>query len=86
MHAALALGVEPRRISAIAAGAALPPGVRSTGARDAGPDAMGTLMDALRAGRLHVPVAVTFPLERIRDAVTAQAARHVHGKIVVTTG
>ncbi len=86
VHAALALGVEPRRISAIAAGSALPPGVRSTGARDAGPDAMGTLMDALRAGRLYVPVAVTFPLERIRDAVTAQAARHVHGKIVVTTG
>jgi hypothetical protein len=31
-----------------------------------------------------VPIAATFPIERIRDAVTLQAGRHVHGKIVIT--
>ena len=31
-----------------------------------------------------VPIAATFPIERIRDAVELQAGRHVHGKIVIT--
>jgi hypothetical protein len=31
-----------------------------------------------------VPIAATFPVEQIRDAVTLQAGRHVHGKIVIT--
>jgi hypothetical protein len=31
-----------------------------------------------------VPIAAVFPIEQIRDAVTMQAGRHVHGKIVVT--
>jgi hypothetical protein len=30
-----------------------------------------------------VPIAA-FPIEQIRDAVTLQAGRHVHGKIVIT--
>jgi hypothetical protein len=31
-----------------------------------------------------VPIAVTFPIERTRDAVTLQAGRCVHDKIVIT--
>jgi hypothetical protein len=31
-----------------------------------------------------VPIAATFPLEQIHEAVTLQAGRHVHGKIVIT--
>ena len=31
-----------------------------------------------------MPVAAVFPVEQIRDAVTLQAGRHVHGKVVVT--
>jgi hypothetical protein len=30
-----------------------------------------------------VPIAASFPVEKIRDAVELQAARHVHGKVVI---
>ena len=39
---------------------------------------------AILTGQITVPIAATFPIERIRDAVTLQAERHAHGKIVVT--
>ena len=80
---ALALGVPRERISTIAARPNPPGGVRATGAIDAGPDAMERITDAILAGKLTVPIAATFPIEQIRDAVTLQAGRHVHGKIVV---
>jgi NADPH:quinone reductase-like Zn-dependent oxidoreductase len=82
-EAALALGVAPERIATVAAGAALP-GVRATGAIDAAPDALQRITDAIVAGQLTVPIAARFPVEQIRDAVTLQAGRHVHGKVVVT--
>ncbi|MEV0404075.1 NADP-dependent oxidoreductase [Actinoallomurus sp. NPDC050550] len=81
---ALALGVPPERISTIAVGPNPPGGVRATGGIDAGPDAMERITDAILAGKLTVPIAATFPIEQIRDAVTLQSGRHVHGKIVVT--
>jgi NADPH:quinone reductase-like Zn-dependent oxidoreductase len=83
-EAALALGVPPQRISTIAAGPNPPGGVRPTGGIDAGPDALRRITDAILAGQITVPIAATFPVERVRDAVTLQAGRHVHGKIVVT--
>ena len=83
-EAALALGVPPERISTIAAGPNPPGGVRPTGGTDAGPDAMERITDAIVAGEITVPIAATFPIEQIRDAVTLQAGRHVHGKVVVT--
>jgi hypothetical protein len=36
------------------------------------------------AGTITVPIAAVFPIEQVRAAVTLQAGRHVHGKIVVT--
>jgi NADPH:quinone reductase-like Zn-dependent oxidoreductase len=81
---ALALGVPPARISTIAAGPNPPGGVRATGGSEAGPADMKRITDAILTGRLAVPIAATFPLERIRDAVALQAGRHVHGKIVIT--
>jgi len=30
-----------------------------------------------------VPIAATFPVEDIRAAVELQAARHVHGKVMI---
>jgi NADPH:quinone reductase-like Zn-dependent oxidoreductase len=81
---ALALGVPPERISTIAAGPNPPGGVRPTGGFDARPDALDRVTAALLAGEMTVPIAATFPLEKIRDAVALQAGRHVHGKIVVT--
>ncbi|MFE9575418.1 NADP-dependent oxidoreductase [Nocardia sp. NPDC006044] len=83
-EAALALGVPPERISTVAAGPNPPGGVRATGGFDARPDAMAHICDAILAGTLVVPVAATFPIEQIRDAVIQQAGRHVHGKIVIT--
>jgi NADPH:quinone reductase-like Zn-dependent oxidoreductase len=83
-EAALALGVAPERISTVAAGPNPPGGVRATGGIDAAPDALEQITDAIGAGKLTVPIAAAFPVEKIRDAVTMQAGRHVHGKIVVT--
>jgi NADPH:quinone reductase-like Zn-dependent oxidoreductase len=83
-EAALALGVPPGRISTIAAGPNPPGGVRPTGGIDARPDALQRITDAILAGTITVPIAAAFPVEKIRDAVTLQAGRHVHGKIVVT--
>jgi NADPH:quinone reductase-like Zn-dependent oxidoreductase len=83
-EAALALGVPPERIATIAAGPHPPGGVRATGGADAEPGALAKIAGAVVAGELTVPVAAVFPVERIRDAVALQAARHVHGKVVVT--
>jgi len=83
-EAALALGVPPERVSTVAAGPNPPGGARATGGADAGPDTPKRLTDAILAGQLTVPVVATFPIEKIRDAVTLQAGRHVHGKVVVT--
>lgn len=84
VEAALALGVAPERISTIAAGPNPPAGVRATGGFDAAPDALPRLTDAILAGTLTVPIAARFPIDQIRDAVSLQADRHVHGKVVVT--
>jgi NADPH:quinone reductase-like Zn-dependent oxidoreductase len=81
---ALALGVPPERISTVAAGPNPPGGVRPTGGTNAGPDAMKRITDAILAGTITVPIAAVFPVDQIRDAVTMQASRHAHGKIVVT--
>jgi NADPH:quinone reductase-like Zn-dependent oxidoreductase len=81
---ALELGVPPERISVIAAVPTRPGGVRPAGAADAGPDALQRITGAILAGKLTVPIDGVFPIEQIRGAVTLQAARHVHGKIVVT--
>ena len=83
-EAALALGVKPERISTIAAAGNAPGGVRETGGFDAEPGSLERIAKAIAAGDVTVPIAATFPVERIRDAVELQAGRHVHGKVVVT--
>ncbi|MGW5714824.1 NADP-dependent oxidoreductase [Amycolatopsis sp. NPDC003865] len=82
--AALSLGVPPSRISTVAAGPNPPGGVRATGGIDAGPAELKRLTDAIATGEIVVPIAATFPLERVREAVELQAGRHVHGKVVLT--
>lgn len=83
VEAALALAVPPERISAIAAGPNPPGGVRATGGIDARPGALERITDAILANKITVPIAACFPIDQIRDAVTLQAGRHVHGKIVI---
>ncbi|MEU0507993.1 MULTISPECIES: NADP-dependent oxidoreductase [Amycolatopsis] len=80
---ALALGVPPARISTIAADGRLP-GVHATGAFAADPAALERIADLVAAEAVTVPIAASFPLDRIREAVALQAGGHVHGKIVVT--
>jgi NADPH:quinone reductase-like Zn-dependent oxidoreductase len=84
VEAALALGVTPARISTIVGRPKPPAGVRVTGGSEAQPDALERITEAILAGRVTVPIAATFPIEQIRDAVTLQAGRHVHGKVVIT--
>jgi len=84
IETALELGVAPGRISAIAAGPTPPGGVRSAGGFDAEPNAVPRIADAVVDGQITVPIAARFPIQQIREAAALQAARHVHGKIVVT--
>ena len=81
---ALALGVAPERISTIAAGPNPPGGVRATWGSEAGPADLERITGAILTGKITVPIAATFPIEQIRDAVALQAGRHAHGKIVIT--
>ena len=83
-EAALALGVPPERIATIAAGPNPPGGVRPAVGGAATTADMDRITGAILAGRLTVPIAASFPIEKIRDAVALQNGRHVHGKIVIT--
>jgi len=57
--------------------------VRPTGGINAQPEDLRRITDAIVAGEITVPIAATFPIERIQEAVRLQAERHVHGKIAV---
>jgi NADPH:quinone reductase-like Zn-dependent oxidoreductase len=81
---ALALGVPAHRVSTIAAGPNPPAGVRATGGVNARPEDLRHIADAVAAGHITIPIAATFDVEKIQEAVRLQATRHVHGKIVVT--
>jgi NADPH:quinone reductase-like Zn-dependent oxidoreductase len=82
-YAALTLGVSADRIATIAAH---DPElrVRAVGGRDAQPDALEPIAALIAEGKLSIPIAATYPIEQIRDAVVFQASRHAHGKVVVT--
>ena len=81
---ALTLGVAPERISTIAAGPNPPGGVRAAWGGQGTVADLERITDAIRAGDLTVPIAATFPIEKVRDAAALQAGRHVHGKVVIT--
>lgn len=83
VDAALELGVAVDRVCSVAPGSTIPPGVRAVGPWDTPPDAYEQITGAILAGKLHVRVAAVFPMEKIREAATMLAGRHVHGKIVV---
>ncbi|MEU6848942.1 NADP-dependent oxidoreductase [Actinacidiphila alni] len=78
--AARALGVPDDRICAIAAQI---DGVTSANGANAAPGALEDIARLVATDRLRVPVAATFPIDRVRSAAELQAARHVHGKVVI---
>jgi NADPH:quinone reductase-like Zn-dependent oxidoreductase len=81
---AVALGVDPDRIVAIAAGPNPAGGARAVFGGEAQPDAIPQVAAAIVAKQVTVPIAARFPIEQIVDAAAVVAGRHVHGKIVVT--
>jgi NADPH:quinone reductase-like Zn-dependent oxidoreductase len=82
-YAALELGVPAERVSTIAA---RDPELtaKAVGGRDAASGTLERIAELVAAGRLTVPIEASYPIERIRDAVAFQAARHLNGKVVIT--
>jgi NADPH:quinone reductase-like Zn-dependent oxidoreductase len=81
--AALELGVGSDRIATIAS---YDPELKAkaVGGRDAVPGALDPIAELIAEGRITIPIAASYPIEQIREAVAFQAGRHAHGKVVVT--
>jgi NADPH:quinone reductase-like Zn-dependent oxidoreductase len=82
---ALELGVEPSRIDTIADFEAVPRyGVKAEGnAEGASASVLAELAGLIAAGALEMPIAATFPLDRVQDAYRRLDEGHVLGKIVL---
>ncbi len=82
---ALELGVEPSRIDTIADFQAVERfGVKAEGnAAGARASVLAELAGLIEAGQLDVPVAATYPLDRVQDAYRDLAGGHTLGKIVL---
>jgi NADPH:quinone reductase-like Zn-dependent oxidoreductase len=82
---ALELGVEPSRIDTIANFEAVARyGVKAEGnTAGASASALTDLAGLIADGELDVPIAATFPLDRVQDAYRRLAEGHILGKIVL---
>jgi NADPH2:quinone reductase len=82
---AIALGIPPERIdTVIAVDAAQKYGTKNEGGIAAtSPEVLTELADLVVSGRVTIPIAATYPLERVKDAYEDLARRHTHGKIVL---
>jgi NADPH:quinone reductase-like Zn-dependent oxidoreductase len=82
---AVELGVEPSRIDTIVRSeAAARYGVKQEGsAAAASASVLAELAGLIAAGKLEVPIAATFPLDRVQDAYRRLEEGHVRGKIVL---
>lgn len=78
---ALELGVPAARISLIAGQL---PGLTTVAGFQAAAGTLEHVAALIAERKLHVPIAATYPIDQIRDAVARQAGRHVQGKIVIT--
>jgi NADPH:quinone reductase-like Zn-dependent oxidoreductase len=82
----LRLGVAPQRIDTIVDfGAVRSKGVKAEGnAAGASAAVIAELAGLVSDGELEVPIAATYPLERVRDAFAELEKGHMRGKIVLT--
>lgn len=81
---AIELGVEPQRINTIADFQAVERfGVHAEGSSNASAAILSELASLIADGRLEVPIARTFPLDRVREAYEELGKRHTRGKIVL---
>ena len=85
VEVALELGVEPSRIDTIANFEAVARfGVKADGnAAGASASVLAELAGLIAVGELEVPIAATFPLDRVQDAYRRLAEGHILGKIVL---
>ncbi len=79
-HAARALGVPDARITTIATQL---DGITASNGASATTSDLEKLAHMIATGELRVPIAASFPIDRIRTAVELQAGRHVKGKVVI---
>jgi NADPH:quinone reductase-like Zn-dependent oxidoreductase len=82
---ALELGVEPSRVDTIANFEAVQRyGVKGEGnAAGSSASVLAELAGLIAAGELELPIAATFPLDRVQDAYRRLAEGHILGKIVL---
>jgi NADPH2:quinone reductase len=82
---ALALGVPPERIDTVTAfERAAEVGAKTDGsAVGSTQEVMAKLAELAASGKLEVPIAATYPLERVQDAFAELEQRHTRGKIVL---
>jgi NADPH:quinone reductase len=82
---AVGLGIEPARIETITSpGKAQELGTKAEGSVDASTtDVLSEMAELVASGQIEIPIAATYPLEKVRDAFAELEERHTHGKIVL---
>jgi NADPH:quinone reductase-like Zn-dependent oxidoreductase len=82
---ALDIGVTPERIETIVSrDKAQEVGAKSEGSGDASTTAVLSEMAGLvESGQIEIPIAATYPLDKVRDAFAELEQRHTRGKIVL---
>lgn len=85
VHLAVDLGVAPARIDTIIAReTAHELGTKAEGSVDASTtDVLAEMAALVASGQIEIPIAATYPLDKVRDAFAALEERHTHGKIVL---
>jgi NADPH:quinone reductase-like Zn-dependent oxidoreductase len=79
----LELGVDPERINTNAMDPG-PFGIRRVGRGPTDLDTLGALAALVVTGRIELPIAASFPLERVREAFERLETGHLRGKVVLT--
>lgn len=82
---AIALGVLPDRIETIISrDKALEVGAKTEGSGDASTtDVLSEMAELVASGQIELPIAATYPLEKVREAFAELEHRHTLGKIVL---
>lgn len=88
VHLAIDLGVSPDRIDTIIArDAAAEVGAKTEGSAAASDkEVLAEMANLVASGEITLPIAATFPLERVRTAFEQVELRHTRGKIVLLPG
>jgi NADPH:quinone reductase len=59
-------------------------GTKAEGSADASTtDVLSEMAELVASGQIEIPIAATYPLDKVRDAFAELEQRHTHGKIVL---